>query len=333
MRPSILRIAIAATLLLPSQARTQLSGGTPFADQAVAGQDPATLAAAAEKHARQRDGLLGLLALALAAGFALHWNGTRRIRRLESVSLSDPLTGVRNRRYLEQTIGLDVASSIRTHRAAQKAKVSPVNADLVFMMIDLDNFKAINDQRGHDVGDLTLQRVANALQETCRDSDLLVRWGGDEFLVIERFTSRADAAIGAERFRRAVEAAVSRVPDAHQPPVTCSVGYAAFPFRLDEPEALSWEQVATLADLAVYSAKRDGRNACAGYVWNGLPRTLPADLASLNDPRMLLRLSAVRREISSPRDPASDDPPPLADVDPDASHSPRRTLPRIRLNP
>lgn len=251
----------------------------------------------AERQERQRDAMLVLLLGGLAIGALLHWRGVRRITELESMSLTDPLTGVRNRRYLEQTIDLDVASSLRAYRDARATGDTPRSSDLVFLVIDLDTFKAINDTYGHQVGDRVLTSVAASLQRTCRDSDLLVRWGGDEFLVVERFADRTDAVIGAERFRAAVEGTDVALPNGERLAITCSVGYASFPFMTADPDVLGWEQVVTLADLASYSVKRDGRNGVSGYISVAprAPHQVPfGDLTELDS---LLRLGHVKREI------------------------------------
>ncbi|HVX40011.1 MAG TPA: GGDEF domain-containing protein, partial [Gemmatimonadaceae bacterium] len=274
-----------------------LSSSPVRAQETVQDDGVARLIEMAERNEQQRDAMLVLLLGGFTIGALLHWRGTRRIGELESMSLTDPLTGVRNRRYLEQTIDLDVAASLRAYRDARATGGSPRNADLVFLMIDLDTFKSINDGHGHQVGDRVLTAAAAALQRTCRDSDLLVRWGGDEFLVVERFADRAEAVIAGERFRAALEAADIVLPSGERLSITCSVGYASFPFMTADPDVLGWEQVVTLADLAAYSVKRDGRNGVSGYVSVApkAPEQIPfADLTELDS---LLRLGQVRREI------------------------------------
>lgn len=301
------------------------------AQQGAASSEAASrLIQLAERHERQRDALLVLLLGGIGIGGLLHWRGTRRITELESMSLTDPLTGVRNRRYLEQTIDLDVASSLRAYRDARATGGAPRNADLVFLVIDLDTFKAINDTYGHQVGDRVLTAVAASLQRTCRDSDLLVRWGGDEFLVVERFADRNDAVIGAERFRAAVESADVVLPNGERLAITCSVGYASFPFMTADPDVLGWEQVVTLADLAAYSVKRDGRNGVSGYVSVAprAPEQVPfADLTELDS---LLRLGHVKRDIkvtteSAPKPERADQRPSWPGVSAEG--------PRLRINP
>lgn len=180
-------------------------------------------------------------------------------RRLEEISLSDPLTGLGNRRCLTEAMERDVATSLRRH-----AEGRPEASDLVFLMLDLDHFKEVNDSHGHVGGDVVLVELALLLGRLGRASDLLIRWGGEEFLVVARFVDRAAARDVAERIRRAVEAHAFDLGDSQSLKQTCSIGYAAFPFILDEPAAISWQDVIAIADQALYTAKRSGRNASVG---------------------------------------------------------------------
>lgn len=111
-----------------------------------------------------------------------------------------------------------------------------------------------------------LRGVVAALRETCRQSDVIIRWGGEEFLVIGRFTDRALAAVHAQRVREAVESRITRVDARTTVRVTCSVGYAAYPLIPQNPDANTWMQVVALADQAAYIAKARGRNRCAGLL-------------------------------------------------------------------
>jgi len=162
--------------------------------------------------------------------------------RIEEASLTDPLTGLRNRRFLEQTIRNDVEMAVRK------------NEDLVFLLVDLDHFKTVNDTYGHAAGDAVLVQTATVLRATFRASDYIVRWGGEEFLVVARFVDRRDARELAEKLRVAVAEHDFVLPDGTTVRRTCSVGVASF------PSVLSWEQTVAQADEALYEAKRGGRN-------------------------------------------------------------------------
>jgi diguanylate cyclase (GGDEF)-like protein len=134
------------------------------------------------------------------------------------------------------------------------------------MLFDLDHFKSINDHYGHMVGDAVLRQIVKSLDEVCRASDVICRWGGEEFLVIGRFTDRSLAPAHAERIRRRVESCEVQI-EGHAPlRVTCSVGYVSYPFQIGDGGRESWHRFIALADQATYIAKREGRNRCAGLV-------------------------------------------------------------------
>jgi two-component system sensor histidine kinase ChiS len=160
-----------------------------------------------------------------------------------------------------QTIGSDVSVATRKHRVADKSAAA--NADLLFMLIDVDNFKGVNDRYGHAAGDQVLMQIAEVLRTTCRTSDTLARWGGEEFLAILRFCNRNTAQISAERIRMAIEKHVFEI-GGERVSVTCSVGFASFPVFPERPDEVSWERVVALADEALYRAKQAGRNTWAG---------------------------------------------------------------------
>lgn len=211
-----------------------------------------------------------LQASALLAGSALAqlsalgaWILYRRLSNGASdLAFTDPLTGLHNRRFLAQTIDIDIAQSLRRYR---KTKAPLNDADLVFFFIDIDRFKAINDHYGHAAGDRVLAAVADVLRRETRDSDIVMRWGGEEFVVVERFSNRANAGVSAERLREAIASESIELADGEQVSVTCSIGFAAFPFEPADGGVIDWQDVLTMADLACYDAKAQGRNRCVGY--------------------------------------------------------------------
>jgi diguanylate cyclase (GGDEF)-like protein len=174
--------------------------------------------------------------------------------QLQQASLTDPLTGLRNRRYLEQTIEADLEIAAR----------GGVERDLLIVMIDVDHFKSVNDQYGHAAGDAVLVQLAELLRRTFRTSDAIVRWGGEEFLVLVRFIDRNYAVDLSEKLRSAVASHRFALPDGATIQRTCSIGFAAWPFSPAAPRALGWERVVDLADAALYLAKHTSRNAWAG---------------------------------------------------------------------
>ncbi len=185
--------------------------------------------------------------------------------KLEEASLTDPLTGLRNRRFLFEQVTKDISLVRRRYQAIAAGESDPEVFDLVFMMVDLDRFKSVNDSFGHAGGDRMLLAVRDVLLEACRDSDIVIRWGGDEFLVVARDADPGMAEGMAERLRAGIEAKVLVLEDGRQARATCSIGFACFPFLHSRPDVLSWDNVIQLADSALYRAKVT-RNAWVGYL-------------------------------------------------------------------
>lgn len=210
---------------------------------------------------------------------------------LRNQSLTDPLTGLRNRRYLGVCMPEDIAQVVRTHRNISRGQKDRalLNIDLVFLMVDVDHFKSVNDKYGHHAGDLVLQQLADILRHATRETDTVVRWGGEEFLIVARNASRGDSSVLAERIRANVEAHPFDIGGDAPIRRTCSVGYAFYPFLVHPPEAFSWEQVVDLADHCLYAAKRGGRNAWVGispaddFDASEVPQRISAEVKALVD--------------------------------------------------
>jgi diguanylate cyclase (GGDEF)-like protein len=165
---------------------------------------------------------------------------------LERQSLQDALTGVYNKRKFD----IDFRSEIdRCRRYGQIFSL---------LIIDLDNFKAVNDTHGHSTGDAVLRKAAQHINLQLRASDELYRYGGDEFVLLLPETSGSDALIVAERIRCIMAADTEGINDNAAVTVSFSIGVAVFPHHGDNREDLF-----TAADEAVYAAKKGGRNrAC-----------------------------------------------------------------------
>ncbi|MFT5164526.1 MAG: diguanylate cyclase (GGDEF)-like protein [Alteromonadaceae bacterium] len=193
---------------------------------------------------------------------------------LEEVSLTDQLTQLKNRRFLTKYLDYDIAQTLRSYNdfnAGRSLKL-PADANMIFFLIDLDHFKPVNDTYGHAAGDQVLKDIKLLLEKVFRASDYLVRWGGEEFLVVVRAASAADAPVMSERLREVVAGHSFSVGEGLTINKTCSIGYATYPFIGKLPESASWEQVVSIADHALYTAKENGRNA-----WVGLTVTPDVD--------------------------------------------------------
>jgi len=164
--------------------------------------------------------------------------------QLEQLALHDPLTGLANRRKLAERFEYDMARSVRAR------------TPLSLLMVDIDHFKAINDRHGHLAGDVCLKALAALLAGSVREVDLVVRFGGEEFVALLPESSVAQSLEVAERMRCAVEEKPIGIGDGAPPvAVTVSVGAAA-----STGAALPLEELIARADEAVYRAKHAGRN-------------------------------------------------------------------------
>ena len=163
--------------------------------------------------------------------------------RLKETSFKDDVTGLYNRRFF--TIRLD--EEISRHRR--------FNHPVSMVLLDLDGFKAVNDDLGHAVGDDTLRDVAQILAKHSRGINVVSRYGGDEFAVLLVETSKAGAVLYAERIREVI----AKFRFAHGKPVTASLGIASLP----DDDVSGAEDLFKMADEALYAAKRAGKNQVA----------------------------------------------------------------------
>lgn len=219
--------------------------------------------------------------------------------KLVEASTTDALTGLRNRRFLFQNIDQHVDLVLRHYRDGVEKVPPGSNSDLLFLMVDLDNFKPVNDNCGHEAGDRLLLQVRDVLLEVCRKSDDVIRWGGDEFLIIARETNSMYAADLAERVRSRLSDRVFPVGDGQVARITSSVGYASYPFIKDRPDLLSWEEVLGVADAAMYEAKTQ-RNCWLGIEgasWEGsgdeLYRAIKSSPATLAEDGVIRAVESV----------------------------------------
>jgi diguanylate cyclase (GGDEF)-like protein len=212
-------------------------------------------------------------------------------KKLAEASLTDSLTGLRNRRFLFEHVSKD-ADLVRRRYLALKQGTPARTFDLSFMMIDLDHFKLVNDSCGHAAGDEVLRGVREVLEKSARNSDILIRWGGDEFLLVGRDNDAETLGALAERIRAQVEATTFEVGEGRVARTTCSIGYACYPFVRSEPNLYPWEDVLRLADLALYEAKRS-RNAWVGFVSTQQPPASEVAPAAHLDPSRLIEAGVL----------------------------------------
>jgi diguanylate cyclase (GGDEF)-like protein len=188
------------------------------------------------------------LARALAGDIALGiWN-IRSREALRDLSIKDPLTGLFNRRYMDESLTQEQARSLRNR------------LQLAVIMIDIDDFRNFNDNFGHDAGDAVLRSLGEVFRRSARGSDVACRYGGEEFVMILSPSSADGARRLAERIRQDVRQLVVTHAGRNLGGITLSLGVAIFPEQASDPAALI-----KAADVALYEAKNAGRDRVVMY--------------------------------------------------------------------
>ena len=175
-----------------------------------------------------------------------------RATQFQLMSITDPLTGLLNRRYLEERLTDELSRSQR------------YNYPMSCLMIDIDDFKTYNDRNGHQAGDMALKITAHALKAALRGADVACRYGGEEFCILLPQTSLSEAGVIAERIRQTVSEREYRFGKS-QPlgMVSVSIGISTFAKHIDTAES-----IIAAADRALYNAKSQGKNRIDFYIDN-----------------------------------------------------------------
>ncbi len=184
---------------------------------------------------------------AMSEEIALALHRARLYEQSQQLAFTDPLTGLANHRSLQENL----------KKILEEAKKTGGMVSVI--MLDIDHFRQFNEKFGHDIGDLALKTVANAIHQSVRSIDHCSRYGGEEFTVILPKTPYDIAQLVAERVRQAIAAATLQI-GAEEMHITASLGYASFP-----QQAKKQEELLKLADLALYESKHNGRNRVTGY--------------------------------------------------------------------
>jgi diguanylate cyclase (GGDEF)-like protein len=233
-------------LELPMSARGEFYGLLCFAAQ---GPD-----------AQERIAAANGMATALADSMSLALSSIALREKLRNQALRDSLTGLYNRRYMEDMLQRFAHLSERNQR--------PFSV----IMIDLDHFKRLNDEHGHAVGDAVLRDVGHTITASLRQSDVACRYGGEEIIVLLPDVDLADAAGKAETLRQSIE----NISERHGTRVTASLGVASVPDNAGTAAGL-----VGLADEALYQAKKFGRNQVVTAALRAEPSKPPAPVARI----------------------------------------------------
>ncbi len=212
-------------------------------------------ATASEKDTQQK--LFVAIFLALLLFLALIFMQLRQKRKLaeqfKQMSLKDGLTKLGNRRYFEHNIVRELAYIKRHHKFDHTSMLG-------LYIFDIDHFKKINDRYGHDAGDAVLIEFSDRINLSIRETDLLIRWGGEEFVFVARVKTEQEILDLAKRLGDMIKSEPFEIPNHNPITVTCTIGVVKFPFFEDESLIVPWQQLVSLADMALYHGKqkRDG---------------------------------------------------------------------------
>jgi diguanylate cyclase (GGDEF)-like protein len=185
-------------------------------------------------------GFLGISLAALMGALVLVWSRNERMQELQHQASEDPLTGLKNRRRFEEDLRIELARGRRDGSTG------------ALLLLDIDDFKRVNDSSGHPAGDRALQEVASTLRRRTRETDVLARVGGDEFAVVLPHCSTDEAGAVAEAIADAIRE--QRPPEDGTHPLTVSIGLAMF----GADSRTDFESVQSFADTGMYAAKGAG---------------------------------------------------------------------------
>jgi diguanylate cyclase (GGDEF)-like protein len=169
---------------------------------------------------------------------------------VKDLSMRDSMTGLYNFRHFLETLRQEIERAERT------------GDPLSCIMLDIDNFKTVNDNYGHQVGDMVLKELARSVSLSVRSSDIPARYGGDEFCIVLPKTDKTLALKLAQRLMKLFSGKEIRIPDVDKRvKVTISIGIAAYP-----EDTHSMDELMKMADEALYRAKSTGKNKIVDFV-------------------------------------------------------------------
>lgn len=179
-------------------------------------------------------------------------------QQLKQLSHKDELSGLRNRHFVFEQLPKDIE-----HYQRNRESMISQGKSFALIVINIDGFKHVNDSHGPIAGDSVLTQFAVLLTRETRGSDYVVRWGGDEFLIVLRDSQANQIESFIYELNLAVANGEFYLPDGQSVNVTCSIGYALYPLPLIGGQLINWEVSLSLADMALHQVKNAGRNGWA----------------------------------------------------------------------
>ncbi len=210
--------------------------------------------------------------------------------KLRELSLHDPLTNLHNRRYAFEFTYDKIAQFIKNKAISlnnnEKRQLTVEGNVIGVFLIDIDHFKAVNDTYGHTAGDNVLIAISKVLKQMIRKDDIIVRWGGEEFLIILYNTKPEYLEKFSRKVLENIQETQVRISENETINKTCSLGYVEMPLDITNPELFNLEQMVNISDYALYCAKEHGRNCAAHFKmtkWVGSEYDLKKYLTNLSN--------------------------------------------------
>lgn len=218
-------------------------------------------------------------------------------KKLKELSLVDPLTGLKNRRYLFDIFAKEFNASAENdkfERTDENKRSKNMANGYGVIIIDIDFFKKVNDSHGHDAGDMVLRQFSEKIHAMIRKDDIVVRLGGEEFVIILRHSDQAHLDSLTDKFRRRIQETEFNIDNNKRVQLTCSLGSVYYPFFELYPEITTFGHALSLADQALYFAKENGRNLSARAI---TPEKLNSDPELLKNIANDISTAISRNEI------------------------------------
>ncbi|MCP3925389.1 MAG: diguanylate cyclase [Desulfobacterales bacterium] len=188
---------------------------------------------------------------------------------LKELSLVDPLTKLKNRRYLFENYIHEIEADVKNmviEKSGNNKRSNKKNVGYSVLLIDIDYFKNVNDKYGHECGDMILEQFSLKLTEMVRKDDVVSRIGGEEFVIILKQITNDNAYDHAKKIRKNIESSAFNISLDREIKITCTIGLINYPFFNSSKEYLKFDQALFLADKALYYGKENGRNRSVNVI-------------------------------------------------------------------
>ena len=218
----------------------------------------------------------------------------------------DPVTRLGNKEYLKEFIGRDIEMIRKDYESWPKDRENtlPPRSNLAFLLLDLDDFKLSPTVQGRQSIDDTLHKFGEVLKKNCQQSDIAIRWEREKLMIVCRFIESREANKIAEKLHRVIINHRSELENEREIPITCSIGFACYPFIPGCPQVIEWSEVIEIADKALAAARKTGHSGYVGIMATentrseNLMERIRKNLKELLDKRVLEAFHSLPDDVS-----------------------------------